>query len=198
MKYISSYWEEEINKIKAFFESNPTAKYWNCPQICHGMISGGIVHTIMIQAVHIIRWQQQTGNVIQNINGFVELGGGTGNMARNVRAVNKSPYTIIDIPEIHKIQQWVNKGEDFLYYDTERLDDFTTNAEMFISCFALNETSPACIEKVLDTNFFGCKHVLVVYGRDYPAPFCFDKYAEKARSLGAHWTLDYIEHYIFR
>lgn len=131
---------------------------------------------------HLLRFEDVTGRQISDFDTVVEWGGGYGNLAKIVlRLHGGSPtYVLIDTP-VFTVIQWLYlasvMGPDSVVLQTE--DDFsltpgvvnvvpiglvanlTVEADLFISTWALNESTPAAQEFVVDSRWFGADALLV-------------------------------------
>jgi len=118
-----------------------------------------------------------------DIKDIVEWGGGYGNLARIFRKINSNQtYTIIDLPLFSCIQ-WIYLssvfGEENINFITNDklkikegkinllpvcfLEKFKLNADLFISTWALSESSKYSQEYVIKNNWFNAKHRLLAF-----------------------------------
>lgn len=171
-KYLIPFWikrEEEIEGSVEFGD-NGECNILSNKYINHAMVSGhGILSTYIRMLVHLEKWQDATGLKITDMKSIIEVGGGLGCMANCVSFLNKSPYTIIDLPVVNKIQKhYIGTSSNVRYIGIDCLDENKDNLEcdLFISCYALSECSEDMIKSVIDTKFFKAKHMLFIFGRN--------------------------------
>jgi hypothetical protein len=142
-------------------------------------------HNSIHHLYHIARYQQATHKRLTTINSVVEFGGGYGNLARMVKSINPHmTYNIVDLPIMSALQ--------FTYLGTlfgqskvtmvtgnakpaagkinliplpfvDRLDDGAS--ELFISTWALSESTIPAQEYVAARKFFGATRMLVAFDR---------------------------------
>jgi hypothetical protein len=138
---------------------------------------------------------------------FIEFGGGYGGLARMTRlAFPKCTYTIIDTPESLAIQ--------YLYYKLNfphlklcvtdpgspvregmlnlvpfwRLPDLLLKADVFLSTFALSESTPQMRQAVAKRRFFGVDLIYMQAGRDQR----FNSHSDLARLVAKHYKKPHI------
>jgi hypothetical protein len=149
------------------------------------MTSHNTIHTLY----HLARYSATTGCNLEDIHDVVEWGGGYGNLARIFQRL-KSPsltYTIVDLPIMSMIQ-WIYLssilGEDKvrLIQTPEvslksgainllpvcHLEHYEPRGDLFVSTWALNESSEKAQEYVISRAWFNSKHVLLGYAKDNP------------------------------
>ncbi|MFW6210553.1 MAG: hypothetical protein ACOC4H_00380 [bacterium] len=127
------------------------------------------------------RYREKAGLDPEKFNKIVEWGGGYGNMAKIYnRMKNKSfTYTIIDIP-IFSVLQWIYlyvtagpdrvniiKNRDDIIMDGKInllplcfVENKIPECELFISTWALSESSKESQDFVVENDFFGAKNIL--------------------------------------
>ncbi len=133
---------------------------------------------------HLVKYCNETGNKISDINTIIEWGGGYGDMATILARLNTNlTYTIIDHPYMSALQYIyiasVLKSTDRLnkvpyggnikkgyvnFISLNNLDisrDYS--AEMFISTFALTESNENSLDTVINHNFFNADKILIAY-----------------------------------
>jgi len=141
-------------------------------------------HNSIHHLYHLIRFSDATRCDLNQIDAIVEWGGGYGNMARIFKRLKSRPFTyiIIDIPLISCIQ-WAYLatilGEESVNLlqnpeDTVRaekinllpvcfVDRHKISGDLFISTWALSESSKYSQDYVVNHRWFDSKHVLLAY-----------------------------------
>ncbi|MFO0955415.1 MAG: hypothetical protein U0526_02670 [Candidatus Saccharibacteria bacterium] len=141
-------------------------------------------HNSVHHLYHLERFKESTNIHLDDISTVVEWGGGYGNLAKIYRRLSpKSTYTIIDTPLFTSIQ-WLYLssvlGEKINVLDSKRSKiiegkinllpiglvkevDLGTHNDLFISTWAISESSKAAQKFVIDNNMFEAKHVLLGY-----------------------------------
>ena len=133
---------------------------------------------------HLVKYCNETGNKVSDINSIIEWGGGYGDMATILARLNTNlTYTIIDHPYMSALQYIyaasVLKSTDRLnivpysgnikkgYINFISLNNLDINrdysAEMFISTFALTESNENSLDTVINHNFFNADKILIAY-----------------------------------
>lgn len=141
-------------------------------------------HNSIHHLYHIIRFLKKTNCNIQNIHNIIEWGGGYGNLAKIFWRFcrKKKTYIIIDLPLMSCIQwlylatifgeQNVNliqnsnsliKKEKINLLPVSFLDKYELKADLFISTWALTESSKFSQDYVLDHKWFDSQHKLISY-----------------------------------
>lgn len=128
---------------------------------------------------HIAKYRQATGNDLPALGTILEWGGGYGNLARMVKMIHpQCTYVIIDTPIMSYIQNYylnyftptviyngsIVKGMVNLVPLTE-VDGLDMSADMFISTWALNESTDACGELLKSRQWYGAEQFLISYLR---------------------------------
>lgn len=141
-------------------------------------------HNSIHHLYHLIRFLDKTKCDLGQINTIVEWGGGYGNMAKIFKRLKSTPatYIIIDTPLFSSIQ-WLYLttilGEESVNLllnpaDTIHaekinliplcfLDWHKINADLFISTWALSESSKYSQDYVITHEWFNAKHILIAY-----------------------------------
>ncbi len=178
-------------------------------------------HNTIHHLHHLIRFQERTGRALNSISSVIEWGGGYGNLAKLfTRLVGKQrTYTIIDTP-LFSCLQWLYLSTIFgeenvnLIQSPQQtiqegkinlvpvcfIPNLSLQAELFISTWALNESSVASQDAVTQRNWFGAKHLLLAYLENYPGLPDSERVAKAAVARGA--SIEDIEflpknHYVF-
>jgi hypothetical protein len=131
---------------------------------------------------HLLQFEQKTGRKIRSIESVVEFGGGYGNMSRIVRNMGVcNTYTIVDLLLFSCIQyvflSTVTVNERLAFYDESssreakillhplfRADTSTSlRGELFLSTWALSESTRATFEWVVSCDWFGATNLLLAY-----------------------------------
>lgn len=141
-------------------------------------------HNSIHHLYHIIRFLDRTKCDPEQINTIVEWGGGYGNMAKIFKRLKSAPctYIIIDTPLFSCIQ-WlylttilgeqhinlVKNPEDTIHMGKINLmplcflDYHNISADLFISTWALSESSKYSQDYVVAHKWFNSKHILIAY-----------------------------------
>lgn len=141
-------------------------------------------HNSIHQLYHIIRFLKKTNCNLQEVNTIIVWGGGYGNLAKIFWRFCKKRknYIIIDLPLMSCIQ-WLYLSSIFgeknvnLIQNSSNLiqsekinllpicfiDKYELVADLFISTWALTESSRYSQEYVLKLNWFDSKHFLLAY-----------------------------------
>ena len=178
---------------------------------------------------HLVRFIDKTGYDLNHINTVVEWGGGYGGMAALFRKlIDKNfTYIIIDIPIVSCIQ-WLyltsilgeenvsifRSPEDvihagkvnlipvcFVEQFVAQLDQYKINTDLFISTWALSESSKHAQDYIVGHNWFGAKHILLAYQNSYKELPDADRIGRLAIDDGATiYDMDWlpINYYAFR
>lgn len=131
---------------------------------------------------HLMRFEQVTGRKIRDIGSAVEFGGGYGNMARVVENIGSCrTYSIVDLLLFSCIQYVFlstvagegqvafadgNAGGNakFLLYPLFSADSqMNMRGELFLSTWALSESTRATYEWVIACDWFGASNLLLAY-----------------------------------
>lgn len=131
---------------------------------------------------HLMRFEQVTGRKIGDIGSAVEFGGGYGNMARIVGNIGScKTYSIVDLLLFSCIQYvFLNtvagegqvafadenaKGNaKFILHHLFRADpQMNLHGELFLSTWALSESTRATYEWVIACDWFGASNLLLAY-----------------------------------
>lgn len=132
---------------------------------------------------HVARFVRATNVSISNLGRVIEWGGGYGNLAKVFSRLGfTGTYTIIDLPLLSALQ-WlylssvIGEKEVSLQIDAHRMVEARfvllplhvarnadLNADLFISTWALSESSPAAQDWVSDSkSWFGAKNHLIAF-----------------------------------
>lgn len=133
---------------------------------------------------HLVKFVQNTGCDMQKINTIVEWGGGYGNLAKIYKRFANKPvtYVIIDTPFFSCVQ-WLylsvifgDKNVNFLTDGDGKvkenminivplcfLDNLNFKADLFISTWALSESSKYAQDYVANKNWFGAERIILAY-----------------------------------
>lgn len=131
---------------------------------------------------HLLRFEQATGRKVSAMKSVVEFGGGYGNMARVVRnAGSVEAYRIIDLL-LFSCLQYVflctaagednvafcnnigNREPQFSLYPLPFLESARKlKAELFLSTWALSESTRAAYSFVAGCDWFGASNILIAY-----------------------------------
>ena len=152
-------------------------------------IIDGIVtsHNTVHHAYHIEKYKKETEKSFDNVQSILEWGGGYGNLAKIISRIELVPtYTLVDSPVLLTLQ-WLYLssilGEDAVNLLTEKnpviaegkinmlpvdcLDVVgLSNIDMFISTWAISESSRSAKEYVMQNKFFGADNILIAFHQD--------------------------------
>lgn len=163
-------------------------------------------HTVVHHLHHFVEFLDKTKTKIDDLNTIVEWGGGYGSLIRILKRFNskKRTYIIIDTP-LFSCLQWIylatifgEKEVNFILSSKDKikenkinilpvsfLNDIKFKADLFISTWALSESSKYSQDFVLKKNWFGAKRILLAY-QDNPAGlFNPSRVGKLARDKGA-------------
>jgi len=172
--------EQQVSKdkLKALLEED----YVGNPLIINStyLTSHNSIHHLY----HLTKFLKITKSTLDEINTVVEWGGGYGNLARIFKRLNLATHTyiIIDTPLFSSLQ-WLYLttilGEENVNLlqnskDIVRpgkinllpicfLDDHQISADLFISTWALSESSSFSHDYVVEREWFKSKHLLLAY-----------------------------------
>ena len=142
-------------------------------------------HNSIDHVYHLARFEEATGSDISMLGHVVEWGGGYGNMAKLFRRMSpKVTYSIIDTP-LFNCLQWLYLstifGESAVHVVKSNSDQirfgkinilpltflsaYKGNADLFLSTWALCESSKFSMGYVARRRWFGAKHLLLAYQR---------------------------------
>lgn len=145
-------------------------------------------HTAIHHLHHLVKFLSVTKSRLENLDTIVEWGGGYGSLIRIMKRLNpKATYIIIDTP-LFSCLQWLylgtifgEKGVNLLLSPKDKIKKNQINllslpflkyheikADLFISTWALSESSKYSQDYVLKKNWFNAKHLLLAY-QDNPA-----------------------------
>ena len=141
-------------------------------------------HNTIHHLFHIIKFLEITKTDLKSVNTIIEWGGGYGNMAKLFQKLteNEITYIIIDIPIMCCIQ-WIYLSTIFSSEKINLIDNingsiknnlinilpicflenFNLNADLFISTWALSESSKFSQDYVVKHNWFNSNNILLAY-----------------------------------
>lgn len=153
---------------------------------------------------HIFRFLDTTKCNLSELKTVIEWGGGYGNLAKIFcRLLNSNiTYIIIDLPFFSCIQ-WLYLATIFgankvkiIQSSDESIDigkvnllplcfleQYHIECDLFLSTWAISESSKNSQEYVINKNWFGAKHFLLAYGK-YSSEFPHDKIPKIAKDKG--------------
>lgn len=163
----------------------------------HGVVtSSNTVHHLY----HLLRYEDATQRRLWDCDVVVEWGGGYGNMGKLVRRLHGGhlTYVLVDTP-VFAALQWlylsaVLGDEHVVLHDRRPVavvesainvvpvglaDSVDVEADLFVSTWALNESSPAAQRLVVDREWFGANHLLL-------AMHAGDPFEQTVLGAGAH------------
>jgi len=140
-------------------------------------------HNTVDHAYHIARFEEETNLDISAFGHIVEWGGGYGNMAKIFRRLNPSvTYVVIDTP-LFNCLQWLYlstifgpESVHFIQRVTDHvvphkinilplffLEQYKGTPDLFLSTWALCESSKFSQQYVADRQWFGARHLFLSY-----------------------------------
>lgn len=141
-------------------------------------------HNSIHHLYHLFRFSEKTETDFEGIDVIVEWGGGYGNLAKIIMRLKKGAgtYIIIDLPMfsciqwlylssvlgsekvnlVRNVQDKIQKGRINLL-PICFLDHFDIQGSLFISTWALNESSKYSQDYVIERNWFNAEHILLAY-----------------------------------
>lgn len=175
----------EMNNISAAFDKKKAGEIIS-KGLNTAFLSGKSRRSTLINSAHhlhhLMRFEQVTGRKIGDIESAVEFGGGYGNMARIVENIGScKTYFIVDLLLFSCIQYVFLStvaGEDevafadgnakgnakFLLHPLFRADSSTNlRGELFLSTWALSESTRATFDWVIACDWFGASNLLLAY-----------------------------------
>lgn len=162
-------------------------------------------HNTVHNLYHLVYFSKQMNKDLDNFEQIVEWGGGYGNLARLfTKMYPEKTYIIIDTPLFSCIQ-WIYLcsvfGKDKINLIKNKKDiiekgkinilplcfieEFDLNVDLFISTWALNESSVYSQEYVKNKNFFNAKNFLIAIGEQIK------------RIPNSHYLIDFYKKYGF-
>lgn len=178
-------------------------------------------HTSIHHLYHLIRFADKTGCDFEKIDKVVEWGGGYGNMAKIFRRLKpNSTYCIIDTP-IFSTLQWLYLSTVLGVENINLLrqpgdavqsgkvnvvplcfvDHLQLRADLFLSTWALSESSSVAQDYVISRRWFEADHLLLAYQDTSEAAPTAGRLGEIAACEGAATIeIEFIpgNHYAFR
>ena len=158
------------------------------------------------QLYHLLRYEETTGRSVRDAATIVEWGGGFGSLMRlAVRMHGGEPTCIIVDTPIFSALQWlylsVVLGEDQVVLHEKGpvqpipgvvnivpvglVDGMAVEADLFVSNWALNESTPAAQREVLGRNWFGAQSLLLAMHAGDPLTDVVLAHGARAVPLGA-------------
>lgn len=153
---------------------------------------------------HLMRFEQVTRRKIADIGSTVEFGGGYGNMARIVRNIGAcKTYSIVDLLLFSCIQYVflstvvgndqvafadgnAKGNEKFLLHPLFRASSPSNlRGELFLSTWALSESTRAAYEWVIACDWFGASNLLLAYNEHWQ-PWHENELEESLANNGWH------------
>lgn len=141
-------------------------------------------HNSVHHLYHLIRFLNETKCNLEQMDTIIEWGGGYGNMAKIFKRLKATPstYIIIDLP-LMSCLQWLYLttilGEEnvHLLWNTKEtlhakkinlvpicfMDRHNIHADLFISTWALSESSRYSQDYVVTNEWFNSRHILLAY-----------------------------------
>lgn len=151
---------------------------------------------------HLVRFLETTKCDLDKIDAVIDWGGGYGNMAKMFSKFKSATYIIIDIP-IFSCIQWLylaSIGKDVNLFQAPKdqiqkgkinilpvcfLKEHELKADLFISTWALSESSKYSQDYVIARKWFDARHILLAYQdncREFPDA---ERIGKIARNVGA-------------
>ena len=200
-KYLVPFWEKRQDEISIELNDN-IKEFYNKPGIIHAMISGDLFQTVANQAASLARWMRHTHKKPTDIGSVIEFGGGFGSMCQTLLPFISGDYTIIDLPPLIRLQEWYlrkTKIANVAWIDSTQIDEYPQlNCDMFIAVYSLSEAGEYLIRKVIDSKFFGAKHILFVFYNKKCDDFIFDQFIPELKQFGELIDIDENTQALFR
>lgn len=143
-------------------------------------------HNTVQHLYHLVRYAETTGCALNELVTIVEWGGGYGNLAKVFRRFygGEHTYVIIDLP-LPACLQWLYLATIFgveevaLILEPDRpiqarkinilpvcyVDQVSFSADLFVSTWALSESSLEAMDDVVARGWYGARRLLVAYQR---------------------------------
>lgn len=162
-------------------------------------------HTAIHHLYYFMRFITVTKTKLKNLNTIIEWGGGYGSLARLLRKLNPGvTYVIIDTP-LFSCLQWLYLSTIFgekevnILLDPKSeiekgrinlvalpfLENIEINADLFVSTWALSESSEYSQDYVLRKNWFDAEHLLLAYQDNPTGLFNPSRVGKLAKDRGA-------------
>lgn len=163
-------------------------------------------HTAIHHLYHLIKFLKATKSDVEKMGTILEWGGGYGSLIRLIKKFKskQSTYIIIDTP-LFSCLQWLylstifgekeinlilNKNVKIIknkinLVPVSFLDDIEIKADLFISTWALSESSKYSQDFVLKKNWFDAKHILLAYQDNPEGLFNPSRVGSLAQAKGA-------------
>jgi hypothetical protein len=158
------------------------------------------------QLYHLLRYEQETGRRLQNARTIVEWGGGFGSLMRLIFRMHGGGPTcvIIDTP-IFSAVQWLYLSavlgeEHVVLHDSGPVrpvegrinlvpiglvSDLAVTADLFISNWALNESTQAAQDDVVSRQWFGAESLLLAMHGHHPLTDIAREWGARTVPLGS-------------
>lgn len=209
LKFLKKKFKKE--ELKQFLKEDPTGS----PEIVSFKYdtSCNNIHHLY----HLARFLEATKCDLDKIDIIIDWGGGYGNMAKMFGKFKSVTYIIIDLP-IFSCIQWlyltsIGKDVNLLQVPKDQikkgkinilpvcfLGEHELKADLFISTWALSESSKHSQDYVITRKWFNAKHILLAYQdscREFPDAERIGKITENAGAViedieflpGSHYAL---------
>jgi len=143
-------------------------------------------HTMVHHLYHFLKFQQATNVDVAVVGTVVDWGGGYGNQAKIFKRLNPdATYFVIDTP-LFSAMQWLYLssvlGEEEVTIATDpslilqgkinlvplgALKNLELSADLFVSTWALSESSRYSQDHVVGSQWFGARHLLLAFQEGY-------------------------------
>ena len=178
-----SWWKEELKFLKKKFTKKELKQLLEenlvgSPELVNSKYNTSCnnIHHLY----HIVRFLEATECDLNRINIVIDWGGGYGKMAETFGKFKSVTYVIIDLP-IFSCIQWLylaSIGEDVNLLQAPKnqiqkgkinilpvcfLEYHELKADLFISTWALSESSKHSQDYVINNKWFNSKHILLAY-----------------------------------
>lgn len=202
--------------INSFFKTEDAKKYLLEDAIGNPILndieyltSGNTIHHLY----HLAKFSTELKIDLKEIQSYVELGGGYGNLAKITKKINPDiTFTIIDIPIFSFIQYTyltaifgkehvvffdknvgiIPKKINLVTLDESIIEEFSRlkySPDVFLSTWALSESNQATQTFVRNNNYFNAKYLLLAYQK---ANDSFE-FAQEVTKLSDDYLLKYNE-----
>lgn len=132
------------------------------------MLPQWTTRTTIHHLYHLTMWMELTNKTWTDVHSVVEWGGGFGNMAKMIRRLNPTiEYTIVDLPIMNKVQDHYLRGvgeQNVCLVPIDEVDQVQDH-QVFISTWALCESTMEAQNYVHNRGYFGAEHFLIATQR---------------------------------
>lgn len=180
---------QELKNISELFDKQSAVEIIS-KNLNTAFLSGKSRRSTLINSTHhlhhLMRFEQRTGRKIAAIESVVEFGGGYGNMARIVQNIGvRKTYSIVDLllfsciqyvflstvagqDQVALIDGEAKANANYFLHPLFRTDAPTQpSGDLFLSTWALSESTRATYEWVTACDWFGATSLLLAYNEQW-------------------------------